>query len=286
MELIELLNLRGIEYNKTNNPSEILISCTSGLHDDKSPSLSYNLDKNLFHCWSCGFGGGSSKFLASIGEVTRLSVDSKQPYKIDKLKKKIKQVIEIDDIQLPSDRRIFKIAYKKIEAKTLKEFNVFTTQQFQLENYICIPVYQFGKLKFIEGRNRGTVTSDRPKYFRRPGGANVSTILFPLDKIKNTNHLIFVEGIFDMLNMWQLGYKNTVCLFGASNFNRSKLQIIDRIGVTKVDIMMDSDAAGDIAADKIAKLLDTKNIYSRIIKLPLGKDPGDINSMEAKEALK
>ena len=79
-------------------------------------------------------------------------------------------------------------------------------------------------------------------------------------------HLIFVEGIFDMLNMWQLGYKNTVCLFGASNFNRSKLQIIDRIGVTKVDIMMDSDAAGDIAADKIAKLLDTKNIYSRTIK--------------------
>ena len=47
MELIELLNLRGIEYNKTNNPSEILISCTSGLHDDKSPSLSYNLDKRL-----------------------------------------------------------------------------------------------------------------------------------------------------------------------------------------------------------------------------------------------
>ena len=52
MELIELLDKRGIEYKKTNNPSEILISCTSGEHEDKSPSLSYNLDKNLFHCWS------------------------------------------------------------------------------------------------------------------------------------------------------------------------------------------------------------------------------------------
>ena len=47
MELIELLNHRGIEYRKTNNPSEILISCTSGEHTDKSPSLSYNLDKNM-----------------------------------------------------------------------------------------------------------------------------------------------------------------------------------------------------------------------------------------------
>ena len=43
MELVELLNHRGIEYRKTNNPSEILISCTSGEHTDKSPSLSYNL---------------------------------------------------------------------------------------------------------------------------------------------------------------------------------------------------------------------------------------------------
>ena len=46
MELIELLNTRGIEYKKTNNPSEILIYCTSGLHNDTNHSLSYNLDKN------------------------------------------------------------------------------------------------------------------------------------------------------------------------------------------------------------------------------------------------
>ena len=110
------------------------------------------LDKNLFHCWSCGFGGGSSKFLESIGEVTRLPVDSKQPYRIKKLKDKIKQVIEVDDIKLPSERQIFKQEFKGISAKTMIEFNAFTTQHLQLQNYICIPVYQFGKLKFIEGR--------------------------------------------------------------------------------------------------------------------------------------
>jgi hypothetical protein len=58
---IELLNKRGIEYRKTNNPTEILISCTSGEHTDKSPSLSYNLERNVFHCWSCGFSGGINK---------------------------------------------------------------------------------------------------------------------------------------------------------------------------------------------------------------------------------
>ena len=89
-----------------------------------------------------------------------------------------------------------------------------------------------------------------------------------------------------MLNMWQLGYRNTVCLFGASNFNKNKLDILDRIGVTRVDIMMDPDTAGHIASEKILKLLDTRNIYSRIIKVPIGKDPGNISKTEAKEALK
>ena len=50
MDLVELLNTRGIEYKKTNNPTEILVSCTSGEHTDKSPSLSYNLEKNVFQC--------------------------------------------------------------------------------------------------------------------------------------------------------------------------------------------------------------------------------------------
>ena len=86
MDLVDLLNHRGIEYRKTNNPSEILISCTTGEHIDKSPSLSYNLEKNVFHCWSCGFSGGITKFMVSIGETIRLDVDSKQPYKIKKLK--------------------------------------------------------------------------------------------------------------------------------------------------------------------------------------------------------
>ena len=82
MDIVETLEKRGIEFRKTNNPSEIMVSCTSGSHSDKNPSLMYNLEKNIFHCWSCGFSGGSTKFLESIGEVTRIPIESKQPYKL------------------------------------------------------------------------------------------------------------------------------------------------------------------------------------------------------------
>ena len=285
MDLKEILDKRGVEYKNTNNPSEILISCTSGLHVDKSPSLSYSLEKNVFHCWSCGFSGGVSKFLESIGEITRIPVESKQPFKIQKLKNKIKSVIEFDEVKLPTVRQTFIGEFKNIKGAVLKEFQAFTTEELQLHNYICVPIYQFGKLKFIEGRYMGNVSS-QPKYYRRPAKGKVGNILFPLDKVKNTNYIILVEGLFDMLNMWQLGYKNTLCIFGASNFGRDKLDLVDKIGVNRVDIMMDPDAPGQMAAEKIQSLLDSKNIYSRIIKLPLGHDPGDITKDVAEAALK
>ena len=59
MDLLELLDKRGITYKRTNNPAEILISCTSGEHQDSSPSLSYNIERHVFNCWSCGFSGGA-----------------------------------------------------------------------------------------------------------------------------------------------------------------------------------------------------------------------------------
>ena len=285
MDLVELLNHRGIEYRKTNNPSEILISCTSGEHIDKSPSLSYNLEKNVFHCWSCGFSGGITKFMVSIGETVRLDVDSKQPYKIKKLKNKLRKVIEQDEIKLPEERHVYAGESKGIAGRVMKEFQAFTTQHLGLKDYICIPVYQFGKLKFIEGRYAGMIAG-KPKYYRRPQGASVSDIIFPLDKVKNTNYVILVEGIFDMLNMWQLGYHNTLCIFGAANFSRKKLEILDRIGVTRVDILMDPDAPGQMAASKISEMLDTRNILSRKIKLPVGVDPGELNQRQAETFLK
>ena len=285
MDLVDLLNHRGIEYRKTNNPSEILISCTSGEHIDKSPSLSYNLEKNVFHCWSCGFSGGITKFMVSIGETIRLDVDSKQPYKIKKLKNKLRKVIEQDEIKLPDERHVYTGEFKGIAVRVMKEFQAFTTHHLGLKDYICIPVYQFGKLKFIEGRYAGMIAG-KPKYYRRPQGAGVSDIIFPLDKVKNTNYVILVEGIFDMLNMWQLGYHNTLCLFGAANFSRKKLEILDRIGVTRVDILMDPDALGQMAASKISEMLDTRNILSRKIKLPVGVDPGELNQRQAETFLK
>lgn len=284
MDILDVLNDRGIEYKNTNNPAEILLNCSSGFHVDKSPSLSYNIESNIFNCWSCGFRGGPNKYLASIGVSVILDLDSKQPYRIQKLKQKIRDKIEIKTLELPEVRKELTESFKDIELTTLKEFNAFTTNELNMHNYICIPVYQNGKLRFIEGRLEKELTKQN-KYSRKPAGAITSDCLFPLDKIKNTNYVILVEGIFDMLNMWQMGYTNTLCIFGSTNFGKTKVNILDKMGITRVDIMMDSDQAGKMAADKIATLLDAADISPRIITLPEGMDPGVLSIALAKKLL-
>ena len=50
----------------------------------------------MFHCWSCNFSGGITKFMKSIGETVHIDVDSKQPYKIKKLKVNLKLISDGD----------------------------------------------------------------------------------------------------------------------------------------------------------------------------------------------
>ena len=279
MNMIDVLDQHGLKYEKTNNPTEVVLQCTSGNHADNRPSMMYNLDKDIFHCWSCGFKGTKRKFLQSIGINTDIPFDSKQPFKIQKLKDKLNEIIYEDNMVMPEDARPVNGTFKNISSDTLKNFNAFFTEKLGLEDYVCFPVSQFGKIRFIEGRNRFT-KSEKPKYYRRPGKARSADMLYPLDKIKDKSHLILVEGIFDMLNMWDKGYENTVCVFGANNFSKPKLEILDRIGTTFVEILFDGDEAGKNGARKIADLLEKRFIQSKIINLAPGKDPGDLSQPE------
>lgn len=281
-DIFTSLNKQGIEYvSNPNKKSEILIKCVSGLHEDTNPSMRFDLDKNIFHCFSCGFGGSYKKLLKAIGEDTSLELETKQTYKVKKLKDKLHAKYFKLDIELPADYINLNFDFKGVDATTIKEFEAFTTNQHGLSDYICFPVYQSGKLRFIEGRYKLlNVKTNSPRYMRKPTNAKVSDLLFPLDKIKDKSHLILVEGLFDMLNLWQHGYKNVVCIFGTNNFKQEKAKILDDIGCKRVTIFMDNDISGRKAAEIIQSLLEAKDIETTIIYPPDGRDPGDMSKEE------
>lgn len=278
-DIFDVLSEKGIEYKTTNNPSEIVMKCTSGLHEDIHPSLSFNLDKNIFKCWSCDFEGGVIKFLESIGVTQKLHIESKQEYKILKLKRKLQRIKNVDNIKLPKTINNIAWEFNGVNKDTLIEFKAFTTTDMKLENYICIPVYQFERLKFIDARKRIDKELG-PKYLRKPANVSVSDVLFPVDKIDKVNHIILVEGIYDMLNLWQFGIRNTLCIFGTQNFNQNKVDILDKIGIHKVTILMDGDEAGRLATNKISNLLEKNNILTIKKYLKEGLDPGNLTAQQ------
>jgi len=163
----------------------------------------------------------------------------------------------------------------------LQKFGAFTTRQHGLSDYLCFPISQYGKIRFIEGRYKIlNVQSENPKYLRKPANAKTSDLVFPLDKVENKSHLILVEGLFDMLNLWQYGYENTVCIFGTNNFDNPKAKLLDDNGVKKCTIFMDSDQSGIRASKNISNMLEARDIETRIVNAPDGKDPGELNKQE------
>src|SRR3990172_9914673 len=127
MDILEILAEKNIVYKQTNNPQEIVLTCTAGTHEDKTPSLTYNLYKNIFHCWSCGFAGGGHKFLSSIGIITRLPIESKQPYRIELLKQHLSDIKNLSTVQMPTILTKAVGEFRGLTKETLKEFGAFYT---------------------------------------------------------------------------------------------------------------------------------------------------------------
>lgn len=283
LDIEKILTEEGIEYKRFKQ-NEIVIKCTSGDHIDKNPSLRYNLEQHIFNCFSCGFSGNYRKFLRSIGRPVSEDVASKQSYEILKLKNKLAKKTASTVVRMPALTEPYMGPLKGINAETIHEFEAFTTKDLALENYICFPIYQYKKLKFIEARHRlNSPPEGTPRYLRKPEDVKASRVLFPLDKITDRHNVILVEGLTDMLNMWQYGYTNVLCIFGINNFGKEKIQLLNDVGVTHATLMFDGDLAGRNGTNKIGELLETSGIKTQRILLAQDHDPGMLTGLQIKE---
>jgi DNA primase len=287
LDIEKILIDSGVEFSRNpNNPNEITMRCFSGEHEDSNPSLSYNIEKGLYNCFACGFSGNTEKLATLLGVKHFVAPLTKQGFKIQKLKDKLSDIKLDKRIYMPEPRINYLSEFKGVSEKTIQRFGAFVTEYEGLQDYICFPIYQNNKLRFIEGRYK-VVDADRtiPKYMRKPANVNVSDVLFPLDFVQDFSRVILVEGLFDVINLHDLGFNSSLCIFGTNNFSTKKAKVLDDFGCTEVIIMMDGDLAGRTAATKIQRILEQRSIASYIIDLPDGKDPGNLTPEEAAEYL-
>jgi DNA primase len=123
------------------------------------------------------------------------------------------------------------------------------------------------------------------KYINSPSHKlfNKSYILFGLDRVEiNDGILVIVEGYFDVIGLWQAGYRNMIGLLGTA-LTKYHLNDLAKRRINKIIIALDSDEAGMEAtwksAHTIARYLPQVSISSLLLpegEALHGMDPDEI----------
>jgi DNA primase len=266
--VLELLQKHNLVYKLSGR--DYVVKCLNPEHDDSNPSFRIDRVTGVAHCFSCGF---KTNVFKHFGIFT-----NPVPIKIAKLKQKLRELsANINGVDLPPGIVPYTKPFRGISPKTLKHFEAFYTHQVEaLQDRIAFPIKDVtGKIQVFVARH--TLSSGNPRYINYPAGVQLP--LFPA-KVPETTSIILVEGIFDLLNLYDKGLHPVVCTFGTNTLqNDTKLKMLPykAQGITKVYIMFDGDDAGQKAAKVLEPLIQDSGFLTEIIDLPDGTDPGELN---------
>ena len=261
----DLLREKGIHYELSGKDAKIL--CLNPEHDDTNPSLRVDRITGVMHCFSCGFKGNLFTHFGAPSSPLEV--------RLHKLKEKVEKTrSQTVGIQLPKDRLAWKGGgFRNISEETLNIWDAFTWNVPKFEGRIIFPIRDItGKTVALIGRLINGMGAD--KYYIYPSGVEMPFCPAKVKPIQN--RVILVEGIFDALNLWDKGLKNTVCCFGTQQMNWVKLSLLKMQGVSGIDIMYDGDEAGRTAAEKVKGTAEELGMSVQIVTLPEGTDPGGL----------
>jgi DNA primase len=222
--------------------------------------------RGIFHCLACGYKG--SLFRLFNEESDRVSIAR------ESLKTKIKEIRAASvGLRIPRNAEFLEEDFR-VSADTLKDFEAFRSLDDDFRHRVVFPIRDIkDKIVCFVGRAEEDYTG-KAKYKVSPSGAKVP--LFPLHKLQpEKGRVMLVEGLFDLLNLYQHGFQNVLCAFGTSTVNKDKLSILTILGVTGIDICFDGDDAGRAAAEEVRNLCESQNFQVKVINLP-NCDPGDL----------
>lgn len=269
--VLKLLNDNKLSY--TVSGKDYLIKCLNPEHEDSNPSLRVDKLSGIAHCFACGW---KRNLFRHYGILT-----SNASIKVQKLKEKLKELKAPVEVEYPSDNTPYRQVFRGISVATLRYFEAFYTHSVEkLEDRIVFPIKDVsGKVIAFVGRH---VLSDaNPKYVNYPSGVSLNMLPAKLEEL--SSNLVIVEGIFDMLNLWDNGVRNVSCAFGTQSlaYNTSmKLLPFKAQGVSKIFILFDGDTAGRKAAKDLEPIIEKEGFSVEIIDLPDDRDPGDLDKEE------
>ena len=248
---------------------DFLIKCLNPEHDDSNPSMRMDRVTGIFHCFSCGHRGNIfSKFGIEQSRLDMLR---------NSLKKKIEQTaLERVGLQIPEDAIFWDEDYRGISAATYKKFKAFTYEE-EFPNRLVFPIYDItGKITNFSARSFDPFA--KPKYKLYPAGSQAP--IYPMTNKPKFSTIVLVEGVFDMLKLYDSGVTFVMTAFGTQTVNEDKLSLLKMLGVHELHVLFDGDEAGQAAAEKVIPLADSMGFHTKNIVLTNyfdeGADPGSL----------
>lgn len=264
-----LLIQHNIQYR--NSGKDFVVSCFNPDHNDSNPSFRIDRFTGVAHCFSCGYKTNIFKFYGAPSNNASV--------RVAKLKEKLRVLSENTNGLEPLDGTVpFNGVHRNISSQTLKHFNAFVTDKVSgMEDRIIFPIRDIrDKVTAYVGRH--LMQNNKIRYMTYPPNCILS--LYPTRLPEKYYSIILVEGLFDMLNLWDKGINNVVCTFGTDgllNHTAEKLLPYKAAGVSKIYVLYDGDDAGRNAAKKLQPLIEAAQFEVEVLNLPDDSDPGDLD---------
>lgn len=307
----ELLKLLGIAFRKSG--AEWRGFCPEPSHAARSrkrDSGSWQINADgLHHCFSCGYGGGPLRLVATARATTaaeaaawlvehfgdELDPESDVRFKADSVK-----VTPATKLALPPSERLFGPGRKSADAKRaigyllnrgvtveqLERHRFFATPDSRGAPYrarVIVPVIVRGRIVDFVARLYRPADPEFPKALsgKRKEGALKELALWNYDRLSRSDSTVYVaEGVWGALAIERAGFPNVVATCGSA-WSPERTELL--AGYERIVLVPDGDEAGESMVTRCSGLRFAHSLA--LAELPRGEQPDTVQPDELRQVL-
>lgn len=255
-------------------------------HDEKTPSFLVHSTELIGRCFGCNVGGSIDTLLANYSGCTvteaRRVLDIHLDATLNRARARREEPRPVqyfpESWLAPWKKEIHKyVIARGLSTSTLSA--VGTRYDSVFKRQVFPHFDREGKLLGVTGRS---CVGDEPKWYHYWGYDKGSALYVPF-KTDTLRPLLVVEGVFDLLWLYQNGVTNVAALLGSQPTVRQVREITSRS--TETILGLDNDGAGQRGTDQAQRLLRQNNRV-QFVRWPVGAhDWMDLSQGEIVETL-
>lgn len=302
--LMAVLDEAGFSSHLVEGGTEITISCP--LCFDEKQRLYISTANGTFICFRCDARGHLRRLLTELcgfnhNEAFAIERSVWGRVKQQRLPGRAVRPQQTSPVELPPgllyDGGVGLVAdyfrLRHLNPRWIKGLRVGYCLTGRYAHRVIVPIYTEGELRTFVAR---TWLQSEPKRILMPKGSLAALALFGYDLLPCHNinpgpcdhpdGIVLVEGVFDAIRMWELGYEHTLATLGAHITDQQRV-LLKRLAPRRIVLLRDGDQAGREAAAKesqeLAASASGPPVYIAI--LPEGADPESATPKQIQEAL-